>query len=91
MKMELSGRRFKKPESKREKKEFDLFSEPTRLLSAGSAAQTALTADKAAISLPIQDTVSNCHPLSDSALPFATQESKSYHASRRRADTMAVL
>lgn len=32
-------------------------------------AQTALTVDKAAIFLPIRDTVSNCHPLTESALP----------------------
>ncbi len=43
-------------------------------------AQTALTVDKAAISLPIRDTVSNCHPLTKGAL-----------ASQRRSQKLSCL
>lgn len=52
------------------------------------AARTALTADKAAISLPIPDTVSNCHPLSESTLPVQRRSQK---AIGPRQDMMAVL
>lgn len=46
-------------------------------------AQTALTVDKAAISLPMRDTVSNCHPLTEGVLP-RNAGVKSYRAWRRR-------
>lgn len=51
-------------------------------------ARTALTADKAAISLPIPDTASNCHPLSESTLPVQRRSQK---AIGPRQDMMAVL
>lgn len=47
-------------------------------------AQTALTVDKAAISLPMRDTVSNCHPLTEGTLPLCSAGVKSYRAWKRR-------
>lgn len=47
-------------------------------------AQTAPTVDKAAISLPTRDTVSNCHPLTEGTLPLRSAGVKSYRAWKRR-------
>lgn len=47
-------------------------------------AQTALTVDKAAISLPMRDTVSNCHPLTEGTLPLCSAGVKSYRAWKRQ-------
>lgn len=55
----------------------------TRAYISSLVAQTARTVDKAAISLPIRDTVSNCRPLTEGALP-RNSGVKSYRAWRRR-------
>ena len=68
----LRARMFKETERETERGEFSLLSSSTsttRAYISSLVAQTALTVDKAAIFLPIRDTVSNCRPLTEGALP----------------------